>query len=172
MSSFTVENIPTELCNKLLVIYEEMMWLAHRPGVTESQARAWYTHVMATTLRRRLRHFTGEVSKEAAKNTVVPLRLEHFNRIQTKLTGLVRQHKKLAKPNPDEFIQLLVECERVRIVTFHENYKALRAKGNYIEAGIELLSWDKLRKDRQAELWKKVLQGKVANANDYRPKLK
>jgi hypothetical protein len=45
----------------LVSIYEEIMWLATRPNVTASRARAWYTHVMAESVKLRVRHFSGLV---------------------------------------------------------------------------------------------------------------
>jgi hypothetical protein len=58
----TVEDLPADLHSALTSIYEEVMWLAERPNVTASQARGWYTHIMAESVKRRLRKFTGSVS--------------------------------------------------------------------------------------------------------------
>ena len=49
-------------------IYEEVMWLCRRPNVTPGRARAWYTHVMAESVKRSLRHFTGSVSHSAVED--------------------------------------------------------------------------------------------------------
>ena len=121
---------------------------------------------MAESVKRRLRQFTGSVSIEAAKGDT-PLRLEHYLRIQTVLTGLVTRHRK--QPSLSEFIQTLVEYERVHIVTVGENYAAMRAKGDYALAGIQLLTWSELERSRQAELWRTMLRGKVSNASAYAP---
>lgn len=161
--------IDPDLHAELVSIYEEVMWLANRPNVTASAARAWYTHVSSERVKRRLRHFTGSISRNAAELENATLRLEHYKRIQTTLTALVERHRKFGTPNPDEFIQVLLQCERVHIVTFEENYAAMRAGGDYHEAGIELLPWNALPLNRQKELWKTMLRGKVANAKKYFP---
>lgn len=145
------------------------MWLAERPNVTPGRARAWYTHVMAESVKRRLRRFTGRVSATAARAGARELRLEHFLRLQTTLSDLVARHKTYARLRPAEFIQTIVEFEQVHIVTREENYAAMRANGDYRAAGIRLLLWRSLPRERQLELWRTMLRGKVANATDYRP---
>jgi len=75
-------------------IYEQVMWLAHQPNVTASMARAWYTHVCAGRVKLRLRSFTGSVSAAAAADPTQTLRLEHYLRIQTRLTKFVEDHVK------------------------------------------------------------------------------
>jgi hypothetical protein len=157
------------LRGQLAAVYEEMMWLAKRPDVTPSMVRGWYTHVVAGRFKRRIRRFTGKVSRAAASSGFPTLRLEHYKRIQTSLTSLVERHLKLKKPNPNEFIRLVLECERVHIVTFDENYAAMRADGNYGKAGIELISWNSLPNAHRRALWTKMLRGNVANANRYEP---
>lgn len=154
----------------LLAIYEEMMWLAKRPNVSAASARSWFTHVMAEKVKRRLRRFTGNVSESAAKDESATLRLEHYKRIQTTLTKLVEDHRK--KPSAAEFIRVLLDCERVHIVTLEENYAVMCAKGSYRKAGIKLVPWHKLSPERQATLWKKMLRGRVSNASKYETKLK
>jgi hypothetical protein len=150
----------------LRAVYEEMMWLAKRPGVSASLARSWYTHVRSGGLK--LTRFSGKVSR-AALDPKVTLRLEHYGRIQTGLTQLVERHKKRKRPNAAEFIRFLRAVERVHIVTFAENYAALKAKGKYKAAGIELVAWKTLSIKQQERLWKMMLRGKVANALDYKP---
>ena len=142
------------------------MWLAERPNVTASRARGWYTHIMAESVKRRLRQFTGSVSAKAAIGGT-PLRLEHYLRIQTVLTGLVTRHRK--QPSLGEFIQTLVKYERVHIVTVGENYAAMRAKGDYALAEIQLAPWSELPQSRQRELWRTMLRGRVSNASSYAP---
>jgi hypothetical protein len=151
-------------------IYEEVMWLARRPNVTPARARSWYTHVMAEAVKRRLRRFTGQVSEAAAKDGEVPLRLEHFKRIQTTLTAFVEQHRNKGVKNSEAFIGILVDCEQVHIVTRDENYAVLRAEGDYEKAGVALLSWEKLSEERRLQLWRRMLHGKVSNADAFRPK--
>ena len=151
---------------QLAAIYREVMWLAKRRGVSASAARAWYTHIRKGNVR--LTQFSGKVSRAALAPSAA-LRLEHYKRMQTVLTRLVERHKKLKRPRPDEFIRVLLACERVHIVTFRENYDALVARGNYGKAGIELLPWRTLTLKQRERLWRKVLRGKVANAEAYRP---
>ncbi|OGA48448.1 MAG: hypothetical protein A3G24_20440 [Betaproteobacteria bacterium RIFCSPLOWO2_12_FULL_62_13] len=136
-----------DLRAELVAIYEELMWLAQRPNVSAGNARAWYTHIMSEKVNRRLRRFTGRVSRAAAESEALILRLEHYKRIQRTLTALVERHRKLKKRNPDEFIRVLIDCERVHIVTFEENYAAMRAGGDYRKAGIELVPWRSLLPD-------------------------
>jgi hypothetical protein len=159
-----------DLHTELIAIYEEVMWLSRRPNVTASCARAWYTHIMSERVKRRMRRFTGKVSRSAAENDAATLRLEHFRRIQTTLTSLVERHRESKTSNSEEFVRVLVECERVHIVTVEENYAAMRAEGSYSKAGIELVPWRALSLKRQATLWKKMLRGKVANAEAYAPR--
>ncbi len=161
------EDISPELHASLVSIYEEIMWLAHRPNVTAGRARAWYTHVMAESVKRQLRHFTGMVSQQAVKNNVTDLRLEHYKRIQTTLTCLVERHRQQEQSNAEEFVRTLIDCESVHIVTVKENYDAMRALGSYEKAGINLMSWGEIRPELRAELWRKMLRGKVANASAY-----
>jgi hypothetical protein len=159
--------IDVDLRRRLTSIYEEIMWLARRPDVTPGCARAWYTHIMAETVKRRLRRFTGFVSRKAVEGESEVLRLEHFKRIQTTLSGLVSRHKTLEQPDPDDFVSVVLEHEQVHIVTFAENYAAMRAGGDYVVAGIELVKWEALPLARQAVLWKQMLRGKVSNAADF-----
>lgn len=144
------------------------MWLSKRPNLTAGRARAWYTHVMAEAVKRKLRHFTGKVSEAAAAQSDSPLVLEHFKRIQTTLTALVEKHRSEQLSDPDAFIKILAEFEQVHIVTRAENYAAMRTQGNYAEAGIILLPWNKLPEKRRAQLWQKMLRGKVANADAFK----
>ena len=158
-----------QLHTALESIYAEVMWLSRRPNATDGRARAWYTHIMAESVKRKLRRFSGKVSETAATQSDGPLVLEHFKRIQTTLTELVEKHRTEKLNAPEEFIKTLVEFEHVHIVTRAENYAAMRAKGNYRQAGIVLLSWKQLPETRRTELWKKMLRGKVANADVFKP---
>lgn len=165
-----LKNNPDDQLRKSLEsIYEEVMWLANRPNVTPGRARAWYTHIMAESVKRKLRYFSGKVSEAAALEANSILVLEHFKRIQTTLSSLVERHSIEKIFDPDEFIKTLIDFEQVHIVTRAENYAAMRAKGNYVNAGITLIPWDQISEMRRVELWKKMLRGKVANANDYKP---
>ena len=155
------------LNQELKGIYEQVMWLARQSGVTPSMARAWYTHVWAEKVKRRIRHFTGQVSARAVSDPGQVLRLEHYLRIQTSLTGLVTEHLAEDRSDPEAFIRMLTECERVHIVTFRENYDAQAAAGDYLAAGIDLVSWASIAANTRAVLWKKMLRGRVANAPDF-----
>jgi hypothetical protein len=167
----TTNAIDRALRSELATLYEEVMWLAARTNVTPSMARAWYTHVVAGRLSRRIRHFSGKVSREAISDTKATLRLEHHARIQTTLTRLVEAHLKRKRPNPQEFIRVVLECENVHIVTFAENYAAMRNDGNYRRAGIKLVAWRSIPQHRRQTLWAKMLRGKVANASQFAPRL-
>ncbi|MFT4179354.1 MAG: hypothetical protein QM612_07815 [Thermomonas sp.] len=155
---------------ELSAVYEEVMWLAARSNISPSMARAWYTHVRAGKLSRRIRHFSGKVSWRAANEHDSVLRLEHHKRLQTTLTSLVATHLERAKPDKMEFIRTIIECENVHIVTFRENYDAMKASGDYKLAGIRLVPWRSLPRERQQVLWASVLRGRVANAEAFRPK--
>lgn len=153
----------------LVSIYEEVMWLAKRPNTTPSSARAWYTHVAVQPLRRHIRRFTGKISHSAVISIDTPLRLEHFKRMQTTLTQLVTRHLKAGTLDATEFIRIVLDCEQVHVVTMAENYAAMKAKGVYAVAGISLVDWHDIPKERQLVLWKKVLNGKVSNAAEFAP---
>ncbi len=164
-----VVEIPPTVHANLASIYEEVMWLAQRPNTSPSAARAWYTHVAVQPLRRYVRRFTGKVSRTAVMDEGAPLRLEHYMRMQTTLTQLVVQHLETGTRSATEFIRIVLECEQVHIVTLTENYAALKAKGDYLLAGISLVDWRDLTSEKQRALWKKVLHGKVANAAEFAP---
>jgi hypothetical protein len=155
--------------SELAALYEEVMWLAARPNVTPSMARAWYTHVVAGRLSRRIRCFSGKVSREALANPESALRLEHHARIQSKLTQLVEAHLNRKRPDPRSFVRLVLDCENVHIVTFAENYAAMRNDGDYTKSGINLVAWRNIPKKHRATLWQRMLRGKVANAEDFPP---
>lgn len=154
---------------ELTAIYEQVMWLARQPGVTPSMARAWYTHVWANRIKLRIRQFTGQASARAVSNPEQVLRLEHYLRIQTSLTGLVKAHLAEDRTDPEAFIRMLTECERVHIVTFRENYDAQSAAGDSLAAGIDMVPWASIPAEKRATLWKRMLRGRVANARDFQP---
>ena len=87
------DDIDPGLRAALVSIYEEVMWLSRRPNVSAGRARGWYTHIMAESVKRRLRTFTGSVSQQAVATQGLDLRLEHYMRIQTTLTALVERHR-------------------------------------------------------------------------------
>jgi len=144
------------------------MWLSSRPNVTPSRARAWYTHVMAESVKRRIRFFTGHVSRRALEPTAV-LRLEHHHRIQTELSKLVERHRTSETLSSEDFVSFVLNAESVHIVTVEENYGAMRAKGDYAAADIVLHEWQSIPHLRRSEIWKKMLRGKVANAAAFAP---
>lgn len=159
--------VDPKLREDLVSIYEEIMWLAQRPNVTGGRARAWYTHIMAESVKKRIRRFTGFVSVNAIEDTSGELRLEHFKRIQTTLTGLVDRHKQSQCTDPEEFVRTVLDFEQVHIVTSAENYAAMKAKGDYALAGIQLVQWDEISPQRRQALWEKMLRGRVANASFF-----
>ena len=159
---------PFDAATKLAAIYEEIMWLARRHDTRASEARSWYTHVTSGRLRRHLRRFSGQVSEQALQPDAV-LRLEHFKRLQTTLTKLVSEHVRNDIHDPQEFIRVVTDCERVHIVTMRENYEAMKARGDYSKAGIILLEWHTIAPEAQHRLWTKVLRGRVSNAQAFKP---
>ena len=162
-------SISETLEERLLSVYSEIIWLARRPNVSPSMARAWYTHVCAPHLARRVRMFSGQISSLAAELPEETLRLEHHHRIQRTLTSLVARHIAEDLFDPAEFIQTVIRCENVHIVTFRENYDVLKAKGDYISAGVNLVSWQSIRSETRELLWNKMLKGRVANALEFKP---
>ena len=112
--------------------------------------------------------FTGQVSIQAVKELDSDLRLEHYLRIQTTLTQMVKRHLECGLNDPRDFINTILRCERVHIVTKLENYAAMKAGGDYAAAGIELISWGDITVEQQRTLWSKMLQGKVANYAEFR----
>lgn len=169
MSESLAPSLAPELEARLRSVYEEMMWLARRPDTTASMARAWYTHVAGGRLATKLRRFSGLVSKAAIAEEGVTWRLEHFKRIQTTLTKLVECHRLTGADDATEFIRTIVECEQVHLVSFHENYAAMVAGGDYAAAGINLVEWAEVPPELQRHLWAKILKGRVANAHAFAP---
>ncbi|MEW9585373.1 hypothetical protein [Paraburkholderia sp. DGU8] len=103
----TDADIAADLRAALISIYEEIMWLAARSNVTAGRARAWYTHIMAESVKRRIRQFRGRVSTVAIANDGTGLRLEHYKRIQTTLTELVERHRRKRINDADESVSTL-----------------------------------------------------------------
>jgi hypothetical protein len=122
---------------------------------------------MAKSVVKRIRHFSGKVSRRAVKDMKGPLVLEHYERMQTKLTDLVAAHHKKKTTSPQAFISLVQKLERVHIVTRSENYAARRARGNYREAGISLVRWTAIPTKRRKQLWNAMLRGRVCNAEGF-----
>lgn len=167
MARFRVEIDPAQA---LAAVYEEVMWLARRSGVTPSMARGWYTHIVANSeLGRRVRRFSGRVSRAAVDDIGGRLVLEHPDRLQARLTALVETHVREGKAHPEEFINGVLAWETVNIVTFKENYEARKSGGDYRDAGIVLVEWCEIDTARQVALWKTKLKGRVANARAFAP---
>lgn len=134
----------------LLAIYEEIRWLAARPGVTVGMARAWYAGIRAEPLKRRIRQFSGMVSEKAASALAgEPLILEHYGRMHASISDLIKNHLVEDRSAPEEFVRTILEVERVHIVVQRENVDARLAKGDYAAAGMELLSWEALPSERR-----------------------
>ncbi|SPB14311.1 hypothetical protein NOV72_01561 [Caballeronia novacaledonica] len=151
---------------QLAIVYGVMMHAAGTGLFNATKARAIYSHVMASKLKMQLRTFTGKVSRAAAADPEAKLILEHFHRIQHRLTLLVADHMK-SGPDVAAFIEAVRRMEQVHIVTFEENYAAHRAKGCYDAAGIELLDWVDLPEDVRRTLYNRKLKGSVSNAKQY-----
>lgn len=164
MSGFT---LGLELHARLSAIYEEMMCLARRSDVTAGRARGRYAHIIANTVRLKIRRFSGQVSKEAITTSRMNLLLEHYKRIQPTLTQLVERHKSEGVNDPGEFIRTLIDYEQVHIVATRQSYDAMKARGDSALAGIVLVPWVTIPENRQRELWKTMLRGKFANASDF-----
>lgn len=122
---------------------------------------------MAESVKRRVRQITGQVSRAAIADEGTGLRLQHYKRIQNTLTNLVARHQRDGH-DPKEFVRTLLDFEAVHIMTIEENCAAMRAKGDYHSAGIELIAWERIGSDRRAELWKDMLHGKVADSTQFR----
>lgn len=90
-------------------------------------------------------------------------------RMQTTLTQLVARHLKTETRDAVEFIRMVLEYEQVHVVTVIENYAAMKAKGDYLLAGISLVDWRDVPAARHQVLWSKVLNGKVSNAAEFAP---
>jgi hypothetical protein len=97
------------------------------------------------------------------------LQLEHHRRIQSALTSLVERHHSAGISDPDDFIATVISFEEVHIVTSAENYSARRAKGDYAQAGIELVDFETLTIEDQLRLWRTMLKGRVENHAVYNP---
>jgi hypothetical protein len=155
-----------ELKDQLSEAYEQMIWLAGRPGVTPGNARAWYSHVVAAKVKNKVRRFTGKVSLEAINNPMADLCLEHYLRIQTSLTQLLEGHIKNNVRDPNAFIRLIYDMERVHLVLENENQKIHKSKGCYKTAGVILTDWELIDRDVRALLYRKI-KSSVSNAKDF-----
>lgn len=164
-----IAELSSETLQQLEMLYEEIMWLRARPNITSSVARSWYTHACSERLKKHIRRFSGFISEAAATDKSPDLRLEHHLRMQTVLTQLVEHHHRDQIRDPEEFISTICRYEEVHIVTKDENYAAMRAKGDYDLAEIQLLAWDTLTSERRFDLWKRMLRGRVSNHLEFRP---
>ncbi len=112
--------------------------------------------------------FSGYVSEEAIENrTHIGLVLEHYLRIQTELTALIRRHM-VDGENPEEFVSEVKRLEQVHIVTKRENnlLRTNRIRGNYQEAGIKLVHWVEVPPE-SLEYLRRKLRGQVANFEKF-----
>lgn len=159
--------ITEELCNKLSKCYEEIMWLARRDNLTHARARAWYSAVRREEFKTKICMFTGMVSKLAVSDRNAELVREHYGRMNTTLTKFITRHVEENLNSSKEFIDTIIDCERVNITTKSENDDAKKANGDYDKAGITLVKWDNIDKKRRNEIWESKLHGNVANANDF-----
>lgn len=158
---------PAPVAERLTSTYEELMWLAKRPHVSPQRARAWYTHVIARQMAPMVRRFTGKVSRAALDDLNQRLVLEHYKRLASSISELLKAHTAQGISDPMSFLVLIEACEQVNITTDKENHSARRAGGDYAKAGIELVEWSALSIEERAFLWDKMLKGNVSNAADY-----
>lgn len=155
--------------NRLVGIYEDMIWLSRREHVTPARARAWYTAVMSESMKTKVRMFTGRVSRAAVEADEGNLVLEHYNRLSRSLTEMLESHVKSGNHDANAFLCLIEDCERVNITTVDENHRVQSKKGDYQQAGIVLLDWKAIEKDKRHSLWRKKLRNQVANHHEYAP---
>lgn len=160
---------PPEIAEKLLAVYEDMIWLAKRPHVTPARARAWYSAIWANALKTKVRIFSGRVSEAALRDIDGKLCLEHYNKLSENLTELVATHIQSNIYNAAEFVDLIERCEKVNITTAKENRKIQTKSGDYNSAGVRLVNWQDIPLESQRKLWNNWLYRKVANASEYRP---
>lgn len=153
----------TTIDEQLTTVYEVMMHAAKTDTFNATNVRAIYSHIIGPKLKMHLRRFTGKVSRAAAADPEAKLILEHFLRIQHNLTEIIKNHIENG-PNTLAFIEAVRHMEQVHIVTSKENYAALKAKGCYEKAGIELLNWNDLPEHVRQILYKRKLHGEVSNA--------
>ena len=83
---------------------------------------------------------------------------------------MVAEHKHRNADDPKDFIRILVEWERVHIVTLRENYDVAKVQGDYAIAGITLVEWIEVPVGVRVVLWQKMLRSRVANAATFREK--
>jgi hypothetical protein len=111
--------------------------------------------------------FTGNVSVAAVEtHETNDLVLEHFERIQHRLSNLVAKHLQQGR-DPEEFVRTVIDCERVNLVTRVENARISKAKGDYAAAGVQLVRWETLTPEVQRRLRRWIRQGRVANAQHF-----
>ena len=161
---------PPTVTDKLIAIYEDLLWLVGRKHVTPAGARVWYTAVWAVSMRTKVRVFSGRVSRAALQDIKGNLCLEHYNRLSAALTSLLKRHITEQINDPADFVLLIEECEKVNITTSAENRVVQARSGDYNAAGIQLVEWRDLSPDQQSILWCKRLRGKVSNAHEYEPR--
>ena len=157
---------PLSLNDTLTKCYDVMMYAAKSGVFNPTAVRGIYTHVIGPSLKRRICMFTGKVSRAALANLEGELVLEHYHRIQHELTKLVGRHM-VEGENCQEFIDSIYLMEKVHIVTKRENYDAMKAKGCYTAANIELLDWSELSPEVKGFLRKRMLSSRVANISDF-----
>jgi hypothetical protein len=160
---------PQEIVSRLTSVYEELIWLANRPYVTPRQARAWYSAVLAETLKRKVRRFSGLVSQAALDQLDGRLVLEHFNRLSHSISRLLELHISERINDPSAFLVLIAECEQVHITTEIENHRIREAAGDYGLAGVHLVQWQEIEAASRVLLYQRKLRGQVANAADFAP---
>lgn len=153
---------------KLALCYEIIMLTARKGLLNARGVRTGYTHWLGPELAKEVRTFSGYVSEKARNHgTNVGLVLEHYLRIQTELTSLIKRHMRDGEDVSD-FVSEVKRLEQVHIVTKEENTKLRRKEfsGSYDKAGVHLIHWNELNPTSRAFL-KKKLAGKVSNASVF-----
>jgi len=154
--------------DKLALCYEIIMMSARSGLLNARGVRTGYTHWLGPELSKEIRAFSGYVSENAINNgSKIGLVLEHYLRIQTELTSLIKKHMTQGE-NKSEFISEVKRLEQVHIVTKEENTTLRRKEisGDYKKAGIQLVYWENIPVQSRTFL-KKKLSGKVSNLNEF-----
>lgn len=160
---------PPEIVSRLTSVYEELIWLASRPYVTPRQARAWYSAVLAETLKRKVRRFSGLVSQAALDQIDGRLVLEHFNRLSHSISRLLELHISERIADPSAFVALIEQCEQVHITTEQENHRIRESGGDYGLASVIMVEWRSIDAASRGKLYRRKLRGQVANSAEFAP---
>ncbi len=160
---------PTSISFQLKSAYRQLMRFARRPNVSTADIHNWYTYVMPTRLKHRVRCFTGKVSYAGLHLDRVELRFYHAHQIHPTLTDVVELHLTLENPDPGDFMRAMSQCGRVHIITAREYHDAEIHDLNFDEDGIVLVDWRSILPTAQVRFWAEMLHGQVANSRAFSP---